>query len=330
MAILFTSGVNDRSTVSVQADSEGKMYPLLQGNYSILGRVPLKKDIPGFITIFGKGVKQPDINFKQLPSLVVNQIADPDTHRGALERCADLIRRIDVPVLNRPDAVLRTRRDEVSNALQGIDGVVVPRTARIRPDSPESVVRLAASEDIEVPFVVRVAENFEQSEKVLIQSEHHLDRLDVFPFDGRDFYVTGFIDCGEESGKYQSQRIAVIDGEPVLRRALFNDQWDVSGDSRRFMLTRESWADDQVRIQWFESEVMPSQSGRIRKITEKLELDYYCIDCNIRPDGELVVFEASAQPDALGQQHPSETEGLKRIHQKIQALLARRSGEVVI
>ncbi len=330
MTILFISGVNDLSTVSVQADSSGNIYPVLDGNCAILGRVPLKTEIPGFMALFGKGVRQPVATLDKPPSLVVNQIADADTHRGALERCQELLQHVNAPVLNPPGEVLRTRRDEVSSALRGIPGVAMPRTIRVQPDSPEDVVRLAKEDGVAAPFIVRVAENFDGAGKVLVKDENALDGLDALPFDGRDYYVTEFIDCSDGSGISHAQRIAVIDGEPVLRRALFNAHWDVGGHSRKYMLGREKWGDDLTRTEWFESDIMPSLTGPIGEITRRLKLDYYSIDCSVRPDGEMVVFEAGPKPDALRFHLPQENGRMKRFHGKIQAMLANRSGEVVV
>ena len=330
MTILFISGVNDLSTVSVQADPSGQFYPVLTGNCSILGRIPLKKEIPAFVALFGKGVKQPLARLEKHPSLVVNQIADADTHRGALERCQELLQQVNAPVLNPPGEVLRSRRDEVSGTLQGIDGVVVPRTIRVQPESPETVLSLAAADDMALPLIVRVAENFDEAGKVLVTDRDNLDGLNAFPFDGRDFYLTEFIDCRDNSGVCQAQRITVIDGEPVLRWAMFDDGWDVGSHSRRFMSGRESRGDDLARVQWFENDVMPSLAERIREITQRLKLDYYSIDCHVRPDGEMVVFQAGARPDALTFHRPHENERMKLFQGKIQAMLARRSGEVVV
>jgi hypothetical protein len=330
MAILFIGGVNDLSTVSVRADAKGNLAQILDGNCPLFDRVPLKKDAAGFLVLFGKGVKQPGVSFAEPPSLMVNQIANADTHRGSLERCAELCEQVEVTVINRPGKVLQTTRDMLSKKLQGIPGVIMPRTIRIRPTSPEDVYQQAAAGKIALPFIVRVADSYAGSGKVLIQSENEGDHLNVFPLDGRDFYLTQYIDCSDHAGLHHHQRIIVIDGEPVLRRAMFDSSWNVTGRSRNFMLSSEDWAQDRARLESFETEILPALANPISEITNRLNLEYFCIDCNVRPDGEMVVFTASANPDALVIQHSKESERIKQIHQKIQTMLARHSGEVVI
>ena len=146
MAILYISGVNDLSTVDVRSDANGKPVRVQGGNCSIFGTIPLKEEMAGFMFLFGKGVKQPMPRFIKLPSLIFNQIGDADTHRGSLERCIELSQRVGVPMLNRPEKILETRRDAVSEKLQGIPGVMMPRTIRVQPHSPEEVLQAGKAE----------------------------------------------------------------------------------------------------------------------------------------------------------------------------------------
>ena len=138
MAIIFVSGINDPGTIGVGIDGDGNLLHLMDGNCSVHGKVPLKEDIVGYVVLFGKGVKQRMISFAESPSLIFNQIADADTHRGALERCEELCANVSCPVINKPQDVLQTTRDGISGLLQGINGVIMPKTVRFRPASPRS------------------------------------------------------------------------------------------------------------------------------------------------------------------------------------------------
>ena len=133
MTILFVSGVNDRSVMGMSLDERGNLVYLMDGNCSIHHRLPLLKDVGQNFLLFGQGVKQRMIQLKSKPSLVFNQIADPDTHRGALERCIELCNHLDTTVINHPKHVLQTGREQVSRALQDIPGVVMPRSWRFQP-----------------------------------------------------------------------------------------------------------------------------------------------------------------------------------------------------
>ncbi|MCH5373446.1 MAG: hypothetical protein JJ992_05685, partial [Planctomycetes bacterium] len=157
MAILFVSGVNDLSKIGVTLDEKGQIGYLIDGNCSVHERLPLREGVASSLLIFGKGVRQRGVEFKTPPSLIFNQIADPDTHRGALERCIELCEQVNTTVINHPRYVLQTSRDLVAEMLQGIAGVVMPRTQRFRPRSPEEVFSRATAEGFDFPFIARVA-----------------------------------------------------------------------------------------------------------------------------------------------------------------------------
>ena len=84
MAIIFVSGINDQSKIGVTLDDNGKMVNLVDGNCSVHGRIPLKQGVSAYYTLFGKGVKQKGVDLPKQPSMIFNQISDPDTHRGSL------------------------------------------------------------------------------------------------------------------------------------------------------------------------------------------------------------------------------------------------------
>jgi glutathione synthase/RimK-type ligase-like ATP-grasp enzyme len=330
MAILFISGINDLSVVGLSLDSNDQLVQLMDGNCSIHGRVPLKNGIDAYVVLFGKGVKQPMFNFSSNVSLIFNQIADADTHRGSLERCIELCSRVPVPVINRPEAVLQTTRDRISEMLQGIPGVIMPRTLRFQPLSPEAVFEHAAAEEIDFPFIVRVAGDHAGKSMVLVKGREDTDALHVFPLDGRDYYLTEYVDCRTGAGLYDKQRFVVIGGEPVLRHWLQNDQWKIHGASRSFMLARETWEEDRIRTRWLETEMVPRLMPAFREIHARVGLEYFGLDCNVRPNGDLLIFEANANMNILHNPYPEMNERITMIHRKIQALLARLSGEVVV
>lgn len=70
----------------------------------------------------------------RLPScdLIVNAIGDADLCRAALRQACRITDAAQVPVINRPQAVLRSGRAANARRLAGIPGVITPRTVRLR------------------------------------------------------------------------------------------------------------------------------------------------------------------------------------------------------
>lgn len=327
MAIMFVNGINDRGIIGVDIDEKGEMFRLIDGNCSIQHRLPLKKGADIEFTVFGLGVKQPGVKFRQKPSLIFNQISDADTHKGALERCAQLCGQLGGPVINRPEHVMNTTRDKVSLNLLGISGVHMPRTLRFRPRSPEEVLEFAISRKILHPYIVRVAGTHQGRRMVRLDSPGEMPRLHEFPFDGRDFYLTEYVDYRDEKGLYHKQRIIVIDGEPYLRHALYQDEWLVHAAARDFMMKHDSWEDDIARFDNLSREVLPQIRPAIDEITRRLKLEYYGIDGSIRPDGSLLVFEANANMNVLHSPNEAARYRVEAIQKALYGMLEKYSGE---
>lgn len=331
MAILFVEGINDRARIFVTLDKNNQIVHLLDGNCSVHGRLPLREGIAANVILFGKGVQQYHFNFTTTPTLIFNQIADADTNRGALERCIELCAQLDSSVINHPGKILHTTREIVSDSLQGIPAVIMPRTVRVRPRSPEDVFDGAAAANLGFPFIVRMVGTHGGEHATRIGSLEDYPALHMYPFDGRDFYLTEYVDFKDSDGLYHKQRLVVIDGEPILRHTLYDRDWKVHAASRAFMTAHgESWEDYHARARMFETEVVPKLLPAIEEITRRLGLEYYGIDCNMNRDGEMLVFEANAAMNILFNDIPELNDLLDRIKQRIQAMLVRYSGEKVI
>lgn len=330
MTILFVSGVNDRSVMGVDLDERGALVHLMDGNCSVHRRLPLAQDVAVEVVIFGKGVRQRGFEFKVKPSLIFNQISDADTHRGALERCIELCDQVNTTVINHPRYVLETGRERVSAKLQGIPDVVMPRIVRFQPRSPDEVFAQAAAQGIGLPWIARVAGGHHGRRMVRVCGPEDHAALHALPFDGRDFYLGEYIDYRDQDGLYHKQRIVVIDGEPLLRHALFFDDWMVHASSRAFMMERESWEQFTARFDRLRQEVLPPLRPAIREIADRLRLEYFGIDCSLRPDGRMLIFETNANMNVLHRTGPTTHYRLEEIEQKLYALLTKYSGERVI
>ncbi len=330
MSIIFVNGVSDRSVMGVSLDDQGMLVYMIDGNCTIHNRLPLKEGLASQVMLFGKGVRQPGMDLDKTPSLIFNQISDADTHRGALERCVDFCEQVNTTVINHPKHVLQTGRDRVSQLLQEIPGVIMPRTLRFRPRSPEDVLDFAAAEGFDFPFIARIAGDHSGKSMIRVDKADDGVLLHALPFDGRDFYLTQYVDYSDEDGLYHKQRIIVIDGEPLLRHALYMNDWVVHANSRAFMMERDTWEQDVARFDRLSKEELPRLRPAIEEITRRLQLEYYGIDCSMRPDGQMLVFEANANMNILHGPNPASRYRVEAIEQEIYKLLTKYSGEKVI
>jgi hypothetical protein len=328
--ILFVSGINDQSRIGITLDDTGKPLYLMGGNCSVHQRLPLRQGVASAFTLFGKAVRQPIVELRPQPTLIFNQIADADTHTGALERCIELCEQVSTTVINHPRHVHKTTPDRLALALAGVPGLTLPRTLRFRPRSPDEVYSRATADRIAFPFHVRVAGLHDGPSLIRVGGFDDRAALHALPFDGRDFYLTEHIDYADERGVYSRERIAVIDGEPLLRYASREPDWNAYDDGQAFLQVPENWEEDVEHFDRVSREWLPQARPAIDEITRQLQLEYYGIDCHMRPDGHLVVFEAGPKLHLLSNEHENARYRVDAIVERMHAMLTRYSGEKVI
>lgn len=331
MAIIFIFGVSDRGVATVAPDRSGQLNIHMDGGCTVWGHLDLGlvNAIP--LLIYGPNVRQPVFDIPEQPSLIFNQIGDPDSHTEALERCLNLCRQlpvaVPVPVINHPAAVRNTTRDRVAEALQGISGVRVPRTVACHPRSPDEIFSGIESAGLELPAILRIAGDHPAGRLALIRGREDLDRLHAFPLDGRKYYLTEFVDYSDVLGIFHRHRIAMVDGKPVPVSAFFSDQWRVNRSCQDFMRHRTDLGEQAALLEELAADRLPLARTALKQISQRLKLDYFRIDCHIDPDGGVLVFEANANMDIGRDKTPENSDRIELIKQQLQTMVQVSSGK---
>jgi len=241
------------------------------------------------------------------PDVVFNEVSDVDSHGEALngvEVCCDFLsRKFGCAVLNHPKFVRNTSRDKVADLLKGVDGVIMPQTIRFPLVEPEQVFSLARARGLSLPLLVRSVGSHNGKGMVFVKDEGDLDKLHGFAFDGRDFYLTEFVDFKSRDGFYRKFRFVVVGGVPFLRHVIIDRQWHVHG--RDFMRDNSGLFEEEAELlRSFDSGLKQKVEPIVRAIYEKVQLDYFGIDCFITDDGKLLVFEVNASMNILRNNEP--------------------------
>jgi hypothetical protein len=299
MAILFTFGINDSGEAGVRPDDNGQINIHTDGNCNVLGKIDLGQEQVMPLLLYGLNAKQPDVPLPFKPTLVFNQISDADTHKAALGRCKTLCDQLGVPVLNPPEAVLRSTRDGVAELLKDIPGVQVPRTVAVKPRSPADVFSLIESHGLQLPVMLRIAGDHNAMSLVLIMGPEDLDKLHRFAFDGRAFYLTEWVDYADSSGIYFKQRLVMVGGQAVVRHSFFNEDWILNSGSLPYMLAHPEVGTPEALVVEIENQRLPLAEAAVAEIDRRMGLDYYGIDCSIDKDGQLLIFEVNANMDSM-------------------------------
>ncbi|HYI42364.1 MAG TPA: hypothetical protein VD768_01920 [Sphingomicrobium sp.] len=223
--------------------------------------------------------------------LLINLITDADQNSAVLEVLEKALRNSKVPLLNRPDAVLRTTREGVAKRLAGIDNLLVPRVRKVRSASAQVLRGLEQSGAMAFPAILRRAGTHSGRVVGVIGSPD--DAPAERNADG--YYLIEFVDFASADGLYRKYRLFMFGGAPVFRHMLISDHWNVhAADRERFMMDRPALLEESQGLYERGIDSLPPQVVPVlQEIDKRLGLDFYGVDFGILPDGRLVLFEAN-------------------------------------
>src|SRR5688500_3829371 len=133
-----------------------------QGGYRVTGNSDLFKLLPEALPFEQVNLSKAFLRRQGRPEMsrferVLNLVTDADQHPDTLATLAKLLRGFKGRVINRPEAVLRTSRDQVAKRLQGVEGLWVPKVLRLRNPKPGTASAAVERAGLAFPLIVRLA-----------------------------------------------------------------------------------------------------------------------------------------------------------------------------
>ena len=257
--------------------------------------------------------------------IVVNLISDADQAQTELPLAAQLVAWLGKPVVNDPDRIRRTTRDEVANWLSGIAGCRLPNILRFPPQRDADAAAGEAELLFSFPLLVRPAgthggDDFEKVESAADLAEY------LRPRQG-DHYLIEYVDYASGDGHFRKYRFLFV-GEKILPYHLaIGSNWKLHHDSTDM--------DQHVWMQQEEAAFLEnpgavfnaSHFATLNAIRDRVGLDYFGIDCAVDRSGDLVVFEVNAS--MLAHEHneafPYKDPHVRAIKREFDAMLATRA-----
>lgn len=287
MSVWWLRGFPDNRLVEAWIANNGKV------RFSTRGSINMAESLS--MRIRGRKLFLPgSVPRREKPLLLVNEISNAETHRKALGAARQLCQAIRRPVINEPGKVLQTTRDKVSALLQDTNGLSVPRVFSRQADSPRHVLQLAEELTLGFPFLIRESGTHGGETMLLIRDAGDEALLNQLPYDGRDFYLSEYIDYRSDDGLFRKYRFVVVDGEPFLRHMLISAHWMVHASALSEMAKHPQRLEEEIAaLRGFDSGLRPRVADALRAIGDALELDYWGADCGLADDGRLIVFEAN-------------------------------------
>jgi glutathione synthase/RimK-type ligase-like ATP-grasp enzyme len=253
---------------------------------------------------------------------IVNHISDGDLCGQVLVKVEQIVERTGRACFNHPASVRRSTRDGVANMLQGIPGLIVPKTIRHAFDGEEGLRDAIAAAGLSYPVIVRIAGDHGGVSTIKVDAPEGLVEARKLNCYGRSVYATEFVDFKSPDGRYRKFRLAVIGGNQIfLRHMLIADDWLLHAERRG----KNTVTEEARMLLNFVKELEPKVSEAVLEIAKRLDLDYLGIDCNIVEDGTITLFEANACMNILNNSQASPNmwdAPISKIQRAIMVLLA--------
>lgn len=296
--VLFLKGIDDRSRASVLIDERGQVQLVLSGGVNAETFLRAR-GVQGAGLLLAPVDRRPNLHLER-PDILFNEISDADTHSVSLRKAKQLRKLFpELRCINEPEAVEASTRDRAAERLSGIDGLIVPRTLRLQPRSPDAVLSLWQA-SFDAPVILRRAGSHGGMDTVLLKTPEDIEKLHALPLDGSDYTLTEFVDYRSDDGLYRKYRFAVIDGEPFVRHLIMSEDWNIHAASREQMKQREDLVqEEEDQLESFERKLKPRIRERVRDIHKRIGLDFFGIDCHMTPKGDMILFEANANMNIL-------------------------------
>ena len=240
------------------------------------------------------------------PDLVINNNANGEIllSEGNLPAIIGLVDSFGVPVVNHPSKVVGTTRDASVKLLEGVPGVLVPKTARfsLAGKSPGAVAR-EIEDQFDYPLITRTLVT--QRGIGMNRVESRDDLVGVLASGlPENFFVTEFVDSRGGAEFYRKIRAAVVADEIIIIRVDSNSHWKIHGrrDVKRvpFYLEHPYLLDEEKRVCANpEGTLGRAAMQALRALRGRIPLDVFGVDFDINPDGRLVFYEANATMNLL-------------------------------
>jgi hypothetical protein len=214
--------------------------------------------------------------------LAIVAICESDRNRPLLERIEVLRESWPRPMLCPAAKIARLSRDGASALLRWAPGIVMPVTLRIDRQSLEAIA--------DFPITVRPVDSHKG------QGLKKLDNPEAIPAylaerPESEFYVAPYVDFRGPDGQFRKYRIVMIDSRPYACHMAVSANWIVHYLSSDMTGSPEKRAEEAQFFSSFDETFAHRHHDALLTIANRVELEYFGIDCCETRDGKLLIFE---------------------------------------
>ncbi len=225
-------------------------------------------------------------------SLCFVAIAEADHNRPLLQQLAGQLNDCPIPVIDKPQSIMRTSREQAATVLHNTPGVLMPASVRISRQQlqqmGDDIAQFLSQQDF--PVIVRPVES---------HAGHGLVKLDnsrdstmyLTQQSEQQFYISPFIDYSSDDGQFRKYRIVLIDGIAYLCHLAVSSHWIVHYLNADMEDNADKRDEEATVMADFDTGFGRRHRQTFAAIHNAFQLEYLVIDCAENSDGQLLVFE---------------------------------------
>lgn len=254
----------------------------------------------------GDGLAPPDV----LPEhdLLFIAIGPSARHAALLAELAAITRDWPRPVINSPEQIIWTTRDQAGDYLRGAPGIVMPATRCVQREmlariGNGSLALQDVLEDGRFPLIARPIDTHAGQGMAKIDRAADIAAfLDGTPEAGAgvgagaEFHISSFIDYRNADGLYRKYRVVLIGGRPYACHMGVSTHWMIHYLNAGMDESAAKRAEEARFMAEFDADFARRHAAALAALHERIPLDYLVIDCAEAPaasenGGGLLIFE---------------------------------------
>ncbi|HEY1504542.1 MAG TPA: hypothetical protein VGF92_09595 [Stellaceae bacterium] len=219
-----------------------------------------------------------------------------DGNRAVLAEIERVLPSWPKPVLNHPEQIAALSHERLHNVMKSVPGLMLPPTVRIDRTTLSEIAAGRAELTTHLsegafPLVVRPLDSHAGHGVQKLDDAASLTRY-LAERQERGFYLSRFVDYRSPDGLFRKYRIMFIGGKPYACHMAMANEWMLHYFNAGMAESAVKKIEEERFMLGFEHEFAKRHHAALAGIAERVDLDYFGIDCAQTAEGSLLLFEA--------------------------------------
>ncbi len=222
-------------------------------------------------------------------------IGESEATHALLEELQPVLATWPRPVINPPEQIMQTSRDQTYALLHDAPGIVIPPSVRLERSVLEGIRQGDISIDtvlpgFSFPIIVRPVDSHAGHGLARLASADEFENYLSQNQETR-FFISPFVDYRGTDGLFRKFRVVLIDGRPYAGHMGISAHWMIHYLNAGMTEDANKREEEARFMAEFDHEFAQRHATAVAAINTRFGLDYLVIDCAETAQGELLIFE---------------------------------------